>query len=764
MANITINEISQNYTYNIGNNTFATVAMPITACWGPAFTEPEASGMSLEDMLETTTWQRFPASQAGLESFVSTYRGPSTNYRSAKDYSYQMAMTLLSAGYDVLVCRLCPGTNAQSEIKVDENNKIIFKAKYAGSFGNNLIVTLKKVGLGSKKYFNAIVSIRDTSGSVTSAENILFTFDIDKSDDSLLHVSEVESKFISLEVDGVLSDENVFNSLESDVTSVNLDGGKDINYQDNSLELLQDSLELASTRFKKALEIYKGAYSDIDTITYLEALDDYFKIDKPFKYDSANKYNLINPDNFELSSGTADSATFLVCKGKNNLSVLTSAFDIGSNQSSGKKFDASQHQAIRVDILGKGTVQLKLYNTSPTSNPDNAIYTSEELDVTETGISHFIDLKKLTDKNLEACLLRISAKGKDINFTVSELTFIKDVDTKSVSNVLYREWIFRYAFEILDLLRDKLSYNPNRVILPGWDDEDIGYLLGDNSKSSEIEVSPLHIKLMQVAYYSRCCTALLDIPIYLSRNGVKEYANKLSNVLPDSVSVEPNGSLFNTNSALIAPWGQYKYIGTGKQSIASPAFQKLMIDRAMILNQAMQYEWALPTNRKHNLNLGKLDYTVPKKYLDKWQSLEGVSINAITAIPDLGVSVWGNSTLYNAPPATYQALANLSTRYLVNAVEDVIYRAGISITFQYNNNQAYDKFYAAVTPILDTMKNVGAINDYYVRMSADINGLDSVNTNTVIGKVYLTINGAINDINVDLIALPPSFDLDQFRS
>jgi phage tail sheath protein FI len=183
----------------------------------------------------------------------------------------------------------------------------------------------------------------------------------------------------------------------------------------------------------------------------------------------------------------------------------------------------------------------------------------------------------------------------------------------------------------------------------------------------------------------------------------------------------------------------------------------------MIVNQPIQYEWALPTNRTHNLKIGELDYKTPKHVLDAWQAASGVGVNAITEIPGQGVTVWGNSTLFDVPPATYNALQNLSTRYLVNAVKDIIYRCGISITFQYNNQQAYNKFYAGVTPTLDTMKNTGAIEDYYVTMAADINGLDQVNANSVIGKVYLIVNGVINNITVDLIALPPGVDLTQFQ-
>jgi hypothetical protein len=201
-----------------------------------------------------------------------------------------------------------------------------------------------------------------------------------------------------------------------------------------------------------------------------------------------------------------------------------------------------------------------------------------------------------------------------------------------------------------------------------------------------------------------------------------------------------------------------------KMVSVSPSFIALLIHRAQVLNQAAQYEWILPSNKRHNLKIGEPDYSVSTKLLNIWQKLDGVGVNVVTKIPDLGTNVWGNSTLYNVPPATYQALANLSTRWLVNAVEDVVYRCGIAITFQYNNKQAYSSFYAGVSPILDTMVNVGAIEDYKIKMSADVNGLDQVNANSVIGKIWLVIPGVINDITVDLIALPQGTDLGAFGS
>jgi hypothetical protein len=112
---IQVNVISENTSFNVENSNYCTVALPITACWGPGFTLPtagDATGDSIEAALENTAWSRFDASPDGLESFIATYRGPSSNYRSTKDYSYFMALSLLNAGYAVQTCRLCPGTNA----------------------------------------------------------------------------------------------------------------------------------------------------------------------------------------------------------------------------------------------------------------------------------------------------------------------------------------------------------------------------------------------------------------------------------------------------------------------------------------------------------------------------------------------------------------------------------------------------------------------------------------------------------------------------
>lgn len=678
MAQIVINEISQNYTYNIGTNSYATVAMPITACWGPGYFDPEKyfdpeSGSHGHDddlgdlMLDQTAWTRFPATQRGLESFVSTYRGPSSLYRSAKDYSYQMAMTLLTAGYDVLVCRLCPGIVAEATMEIKGTTEdpgqepsvlgsITFKAKYPGTFGNNLRVSIRKRSYATRKlvdgvsqivynyYYNMVTYVVDATGVKTALENQVFVVNPEDATDNILYWKELELQYVRI---------------------VNIDG-----LQDN-----RDPIDITSAD----CELTGGT--------------DY------------------NPKSSTSSESPAD--------------LLNDAYNLAKS---------------RYDL---------------TTSADG------EITVSNGYLSTLLDLSNLLDIDLyDAQVLRYR------EWLYTQLVATKSEDAPEA-----------LSSGVFDLLKDKLSYNPNRIITSGWDDQDLCTLLDDDAElhpTTEFVVSPLHVKLLDVAYHSRCATGYIDIPRSLSRAGVYTtddfselsqfgYAQKLARFTPKDIDLDINGSLYQTHCGLFAPWGRYMYVGTGKQNTACPSFLTLMIQRAQILNQAAQYEWALPTNRKHNLRIGKLAYNVPKKLLDIWQTLEGIGVNVITAIPDLGVNLWGNSTLFEVPPATYQALANLSTRLLVNAVEDVAYRVGVSITFQYNNDQAYNKFYAGVTPILDTMRNIGAIDDYYVKMAADINGLDQVNANTVIGKIYLVVNGVINDIYIDLIALPPGTDLNQYR-
>lgn len=623
MATINVNVISENRAFTVENANYATVALPITACWGPGFTLPTAntedSGETnvIEEALENTAWSLFPAGPDGLEAFIATYRGPSSNYRSTKDYSYLMAISLLNAGYAVQTCRLCPGTKASTTLPKEGGGsgsaptagQLIITAKYPGTFGNNLKVSLKKKLSSGTTYWNLIGYAVDANGSSRAVENLIFVFNPEDSTDTIVSIDELQSKFFDFKVVGEINETAIETS-----TPEALAGGSDVadDSEQTASEIMAEAIALAEKRYPEGSD-------------YLAALNEV------------------------------------------------------------------------KDSVGKSAAAAIRFN--------EWIYT------------YAIGIKGSTDSGI---------------------------------------------YGVYDLLKDKINYNPNRIISP-WDDQDISAINPDHPVS-DMEPSPMAIELMEVAAASRCATAYIDVPKSLPRNKVWNddedhfgYAQKLSHV-PETL----NDGLYTSNAALFAPWGQYVYSGTTRQAPATPSFMALLIDRAMIKNQAAQYEWVLPTTRNNNVRLGQLAYTVPKTLLDKWQASDGTRVNTITSVPSLGTTIWGNSTLFDVPVATYNALMNLSTRKLINAVKDTVFKIGIGLEFQYNGQEAYAKFFAGVTPLLDTMRNIGAIEDYKVKMAADINNIDSINANSVVGTIYLVIAGVIENITVDLIALPQGTDLSQY--
>lgn len=624
---IQVNVISENNAFTVENANYCTVALPITACWGPGFSLPTANVGDtndavdpVEDALENSAWSLFNAGPDGLESFIATYRGPSSNYRSTKDYSYFMALSLLNAGYAVQTCRLCPGTKASTTIDGsssssssnanDTSGSLIITAKYPGTFGNNLKVTLKKKNTGNTAYWNLIGYAVDANGSSRAVENLVFVFDPKDSTDTILTIEELQSKFFDFKIEGTIDE----SKMEVN-TPQELKGGADVaNAETQTVEqIMTDAYNLAKARY-----------------------------------------------------GEETSADY-------------------------------------VGVINKMA-------TDPEAAP-----------------------------------------------------------SKSVAEAIrFNEWVYTYTTGavgtngVLDLLKDKINYNPNRVISP-WDDQDV-LALDPDYPVTNMDPSPMTLELMEIAAYSRCATAYLDVPRSLPRSRVWDDDEKNPGYAQRLSSVEPtlSDSLYSSNAALFAPWGQYTYAGTTRQAPATPSFMALLIERSMIKNQSAQYEWALPNTRNNNVKLGQLAYTVPKALLDNWQATDGTRVNTITTVPSLGTTIWGNATLFDVPVATYNALQNLSTRKLINAVKDTVYRIGIGLEFQYNGQEAYAKFYAGITPLLDTMKNVGAILDYKVKMAADINNVDSINANSVVGTVYLVIAGVIENITVDLIALPQGTDLSQY--
>lgn len=730
MAKIVVNEYSQSYTYNTGTGSYCEVALPIASCWGPcnAFSaSPDYDVNTAVDM-----WNHFDGTAAGLQEFVRTYGGPIANYRTYNDYSYYKALSLLSAGYDVLVQRISFGSNASLS-----NSTTTISAKYPGSFGNRISVQIKS----ESTYFYIIVYV-----DKSAVENIRFARDESVATEDIPVYTDIESNYITMSGG---SDFIVMNSSQQ------LTGGQDCAFGSQStgdLESLygvpeEDAAEklTLSAVFQIPGQFPTGAQGQpnpniigrLMTAVHTDA--------------GGQKSDFIGTGDVPAAAQYAYASQVKKFVNANINSYVVGGWGMKQLSTASPYLLVSNPAAKTAKGIGKVTISL---STSTSGTNVDVDVNFDDMTVKSNAGGIFAPVGSIKDDNsiefLTAFITSQNIQGYAGN--TQFIALASKANISGLSKLFFNQFMSRFACVAYRQLADKLAHSPNRMIYP-WDDLRMSEL-SDNVSLIPTELSPTSVVMANIAANTRCATAYLDVPKDMKVSDTKSYAEAFS------ASLGGSSSLLATNSAMFCPWGKYNYVTMSSSAEASPSFLTLLIQRSMIQNQSLQYEWMLPSSRTNTVKVSDMQYAPTTAYLNLWQAGSGASVNAIAKIPGLGTTLYGNSTLYDLPVATYQALSNLSTRLLFNAIKNRIFECGMAITFTYNNNDAYSAFYAGVTPLLDSMKNAGAIDGYRVQMSQDIDSFGTVNANSVVGKITLQVNGVINDITIDLVAIPSSQPLE----
>lgn len=730
MAKIVVNEYSQSYTYNTGTGSYCEVALPIASCWGPC----NAFSASLDYDVNTAVdmWNHFDGTAAGLQEFVRTYGGPIANYRTYNDYSYYKALSLLSAGYDVLVQRISFGSNASLS-----NSTTVISAKYPGSFGNRISVQIKS----ESTYFYIIVYV--DKGAV---ENIRFARDESVATEDIPVYTDIESNYITMSGG---SDFTVMNSSQQ------LTGGQDCAFGSQStgdLESLygvpeEDAAEklTPSAVFQIPGQFPTGAQGqpnpnvigELMTAVHTDA--------------GGQKSDFIGTGDVPAAAQYAYASQVKKFVNANINSYVVGGWAMKQLSTASPNLLVSNPAAKTAKGIGKVTISL---STSTSGTNVDVDVNFDDMTVKSNAGGIFAPVGSIKDDNsiefLTAFITSQNIQGYAGN--TGFIALASKANISGLNKLFFNQFMSRFACVAYRQLADKLAHSPNRMIYP-WDDLRMSEL-SDNVSLIPTELSPTSVVMANIAANTRCATAYLDVPKDMKVSDTKSYAEAFS------ASLGGSSSLLATNSAMFCPWGKYNYVTMSSSAEASPSFLTLLIQRSMIQNQSLQYEWMLPSSRTNTVKVSDMQYAPTTAYLNLWQAGSGASVNAIAKIPGLGTTLYGNSTLYDLPIATYQALSNLSTRLLFNAIKNRIFECGMAITFTYNNNDAYSAFYAGVTPLLDSMKNAGAIDGYRVQMSQDIDSFGTVNANSVVGKITLQVNGVINDITIDLVAIPSSQPLE----
>ena len=790
MPRINIYEHSETYSFQVANKAYACVAFPITAIWGPAYDPAD------EDV--NPDWIRFPAGYRGTTDFVNTFRGANTT-SGAREKSYDYALKLLASGYDVLVKRADGlGQKADGAIQFSHGSGVRATGSVSLSAGGPAMsnctqsFTAKPYGMAGNRLK---VNITRTSPSITSTQYLEGTGRVDavlkvflapegQSDEDAVTINAADVLLETRRVSYMQVAADATLNPPTPVSQV-VDFGSDYIAEASitNLGYLPQPGEIGSLppgyrEFTVSLgRTITGDTPQTGTPGSGDATMGILSVQAKYPGSYGNQLKLrlkVSVDTYNRPIGTIEVFDRNKYTRDNNRIVRTDQLlEVAGVALSMDAASDARPYITDVSLSNIGTVTIQNasslasgeYVVSLVGGTDNAIIGSG-IDTTTVAI----------DTQIRAMLAeRFDVSGSSFQVYINDLigdstaspVVAPKVTTDRIEQIWNQQRVFCNAIAMISELTDPLVYDWDAVFYGIADDQYIPLSWQEENPEVFVEYEPTvaHLRLFEVAANSKCGAALVGTPYGMKRGtentqtGLTTHAVKFMNNLASYV-----GPTLSTFGELVGPWCKGTLPINGANAWVAPEVAHLLL----IINAqgvgGQNKWWMVPAGMLGTGVVHSPEYKIKKAYLDIIQNHdEGVCFNPLMQVPGKGFTCFGNSTLWDKPLGSYNALQNLSTRFLCNRVKQRIWDTALQILFKYNNQNAYSHFYAGVSPLLDEMRAVGALTSteanpwgYRIIMNPDIINLDRINANTVIGKVELAITGVIDTVDVDLFLLPPT--------
>lgn len=779
MPRINITENSDTYSYQTRPDAFGVIATPICAIWGPTYDATD------ED--NNPDWQYFQAGFKGTTEFVRTFRGPNKTL-GAREKSYDYVLKLLAAGYDVLVKR-CDGFGRRSSYTLydtrESSTSAVAEALYPSappavsgySFSGASVTVTGKPELGGS--INGLYMSFERTSPIPAdwkkatrvTGNILIYYQDNSQGDNRTLLEKVPVVFTQPA------------PTFKDKTDASVDSGKITEVTFSPVTVPISTSAYITQAVFKAVSVMPAPTADSLHAIFsggaeASGLNIKFKAKYPGSYGNQLKVR-IKSDVDENGNPIAQIEVF------DRNGFYTNNDKIMSTD--------SLLEQIPVALSEQGATDNRPYITEAISEYLGYIVTTGSVSrIIAPGSTKVFSMYGGTDSptvgntdtsegyipasEIELENILNLAKARFYTGTSAYLSYIQNVHSSLTQSEKIQLWSFQKCMlnvmGMIPELTDPFVYDWDAVFCGIQDDQYIpkSYIdkRAENHEETDVdfEVTRIHYLLFEVASQSKCGAAIVGTPFGMKRGtwvpsskcgtGAVEFKNSLSLTL---------GPTLSTYGEVVGPWCRSTLPLNGKNTWVCPELAHLLLIISKKTDDGVRYWWLPPAGMNGSGIVYAPEYKIKKHYLDIIQNHEeGVCLNPLMNVPGKGFTCFGNSTLWDKPLGTYNALQNLSTRFLCNRVKQGIWNAALEILFRYNNNEAYTHFYALLSPLLDTMRSVGALNStpknplgYRIVMNPDIINLDHINANTVIGRVELAVQGVIDTVNVDLFLLPPNY-------
>jgi len=221
------------------------------------------------------------------------------------------------------------------------------------------------------------------------------------------------------------------------------------------------------------------------------------------------------------------------------------------------------------------------------------------------------------------------------------------------------------------------------------------------------------------------------------------------------VSILQSTGIDSSYAATYWPWIQIEDATSNQFTYQPPT---LMVVRAIAFTDNVAAPWFAPAGLNRGLAGSGIVRADIKLTKDGRDTLYQGRVNPIATFTQQGVSIWGQKTLQNRE----SALDRINVRRLLLQVRRLVAAASLTLVFEQNDQTLRDQFLAKVEPILLQIQNQRGLTAFKVVMDDSNNTSDTIDRNTLVGKIQLKPTRTAEFIDLTFQVLPTGANFQDF--
>ena len=589
-------------------------------------------------------------------------------------------------------------------------------AKYPGSFGNNIMISIAQVNTTrlAESYQYAVISVYYIDQEVNYNEDGTVTRTVN-------NTTLLENKRISTNP----NDANYFEDVEFEFIKINATDSARA-----ELAIVWSNIEAAPQSNQK--------YSGFPVIPFRYKVDSF---STTYNFDALFGQKTYGTD-FPYSDGV--------------LTKLKTGF---KDYWSGTGWSVSDINAYLNDVYASGGIVESIYNTLASvytefkdpyifdfdfitssgfvyekySVDPQVVAVKDESVTAGTAVAH---IPVLSTRHVEiktkysdvATTMKADASGKFYNGStlIGTLAFDTGIITLESGQTLGDSPKISYSYN------DTTVPNVATVVYPLTSNAD-GYF------AQYSEITPIHASMKELVETRQDCIALFDVPHDYDKSAVVEYSRMLNTSY---------GTIHNPwcwiNSPDIA----------GKQILMAPSYIFLYTLLSNLIDNVEAQKWFPPAGvgRATARVVVRPEYEIGSVILNAWQNDNTSRVNPIMKLKQYGYVIYGQYTTLEAIDLyTHSALESLNVRLIANVVKKKIFDACLNLAFEPNTQTLWLKFFAQMDEYLRFMKYNQGLYDYKIVMDESTVTTDDINHLRCPGKVYIAPTRTAEFFDIDFI-------------